>query len=75
MSNLQDKEVGDQVYLDCYTSMGASSAGNIPIIDILYKYDPDTGIKFKVLVSDEGDRWDSRTGDSYDNSHCMYYIS
>lgn len=73
MSKLTAKKIGDNVYMDCFSSMGSSSCGNIEITDIVTKYDPDTGKSFNVIITGE-DAWDSRNGMSYTNSNCMYYI-
>lgn len=73
MNKLLKKKIGDTVYMDCFTSMGATSAGDIEVTDIVIKYDVNTGIPFNVIITGE-DAWDSRTGDSFTNSNCMYYI-
>ena len=73
MKNLLKKVVGDTVYKECYSSMGASSTGNETITKISFKYDEDTGKKYKVIHTKCG-TWDSRTGDSISNKSSMFYI-
>lgn len=73
MSKLIEKKIGDEVYIDCFSSMGSSSCGDIKITDVVIKYDSDTGEPFNVIITDE-DAWDSRTGLNYTNPNYMYYI-
>lgn len=61
------------VYMDCDSSFGASSAGDMEVLDIDYRYDSVTGERFKILIT-EGTTWDTRTGDDYDNKSSMFYI-
>lgn len=72
--SLKNKKAGDSVYLNCYSSMGASSEGPIEIIETDIRYDSVTGKPFNILIADYG-CWDSRTGDSYVNKGSMYYIT
>lgn len=71
--SLKRKKKGDTVYMDCYSSIGSSSTGDKVVTDVLTKFDRNTGIPFKVLVT--GDlQWDTRTGDCYNNKASMFYI-
>lgn len=71
--SLVDKDVGDEVYLDCYSSMGASSTGRTKVLDVAYKYDADTGARFKILKVHN--KWyDTRNGKVYPSSSWMYFI-
>lgn len=71
--SLESKEKGDKVYLDCYTSMGASSAGVREVHDTAFRFDHITGEKFKILKVDS-EWYDSRNGGCYQNNGWMYYI-
>ena len=69
---LDNIKVGDNVYRECYTSMGASSNGDSEVTAIITKYDEDTGEPYKVICC--GDHWfDGRTGDAM-NEPTMFYI-
>lgn len=66
---LPDCEKGDFVYLDCYSSMGASSRGINVVKAVKFKFDEDTGERYKLLKIN--DNWyDSRDG----TNESMYYI-
>jgi hypothetical protein len=62
MKPLTELQAGDTVYLDCPSSLGASSTGTKTIQDIQFKYDEDTGDKYRVIVLGSGDKYDSRNG-------------
>ena len=71
------KSVGDEVYLDSYTSMGQSSLaqGVYPntIEKVEFRYDEYTGEKFPVyLVLDAW--YDGRNGNCYSNKNSIYYL-
>ena len=66
-------KVGDEVYMDCYSSLGSSSAGYYDITEVSYKYDENTGEKFKVIHT-EDKMWDSRDGEPYKNPNSMFYL-
>jgi len=70
----RDKNVGDLVWLDGYTSMAQQNAQEeYEIEKVDYKFDKDTGVKFPVYFL--ADRWfDGRDGGAYDDNDCMYYI-
>lgn len=72
-AKLMKKEQGDTVYMDCLSSMGASSAGDIKITKTKYKYDENTGEKYKVIIVEGGAKFDSRNGEPL-NKQSMYYI-
>jgi len=69
---LNEVNIGDKVYIDGYTSMAQQNFGVRDVIDIKYKYDEDTGERYKVIVINAGE-FDSRTGESL-NKNSMYYI-
>lgn len=69
--NLLQLEVGDTVNVECYTGMG--TGGETTVDKILYKYDTNTGEKYKVIVVDGNHQFDSRTGDAI-TPPTMYYI-
>ena len=74
-NNLINKKIGDMVYVDCYSSMGAFSCGDLEITHFTYKYDEDTGEKYKIIHTGDtydGRKWDSRTGESIPEG--MFYI-
>ena len=65
-------EIGDEVYVDCLSSMGASSCGMEEVSNISFKYDEDTGEKYKIIHCGES-TYDSRTGS--DRKYGMFYLS
>jgi hypothetical protein len=69
---LSEINIGDKVYIDGYTSMAQQNSGVRNVIDTKYKYDEDTGERYKVIVINNGE-FDSRTGASL-NGNSMYYI-
>jgi hypothetical protein len=71
---LENKDVGDYVHVDGYTSMAQQNFRKTSIIGVDYKFDPDTGDKFKILQIDNGEWFDSRNGGCYSNENSMYYI-
>lgn len=42
-------KVGDKVYVECFTSMGAGSNGEQTVTKITKKYDEDTGKPYRVI--------------------------
>jgi len=73
MGILKDIKVGDEVYVGCYTSMGASSEGNQTVTDVKVKFDEDTGEPYNVIYLGEH-KFDTRNGGAI-NAPTMYYIS
>ena len=71
---LENKDVGDYVHVDGYTSMAQQNFRKTLIIGVDYKFDPDTGDKFKIIQIDNGEWFDSRNGGCYSNENSMYYI-
>ena len=70
---LEDSKVGNLVYKECYTSMGASSTGKTIVEEIDNKWDVNTGEKFVILKVD--DEWyDTRNGSCFSNPNSMFYI-
>lgn len=69
--DLLQLEVGDTVNVECYTGMG--TGGQTTVDKILYKYDKNTGEKYKVIVVDDNHQFDSRTGGAI-TPPTMYYI-
>lgn len=72
--SLIGRQVGEMVYMDCDSSMGASSCGDVEITDITQKFDEDTGVKYDVIHTGE-DRWDSRTGFPLKGTAQAFYIT
>lgn len=73
MSEYYDNiKVGDEVYVGCYTSMGASSEGNQKVTELKTKYDEDTGEPYTVICLGDH-KFDGRNGGAM-NSPTMYYI-
>jgi hypothetical protein len=69
-----DKKVGDEVWIDGYTSMAQQSAPDKSVIEkIRYKYDVDTGVPYPIYLV-AGHWYDSRTGGDCDNKQSMYYM-
>jgi hypothetical protein len=66
-------KVGDEVYVDCFTSMGASSAGYTKVTKIETKYDVDTGEPYRVIKAG-GRKFDGRDGNMTKSSG-MFYIA
>ena len=74
MSNYYDNiKVGDEVYVECYTSMGASSEGNQTVTELKTKYDEDTGKPYNVICLGKH-KFDGRDGGAM-NSPTMYFIA
>lgn len=68
-------EIGDSVYLNCDSSFGSSSTGVCEIDKIDYKYDENTGEKFKIIKLFDNDDWyDTRSGNCFSNKNSMFYI-
>ena len=68
---LTSKYTGDEVYVCCTVRLGASSAGTFTVESISFKFDEDTGEKYKVLHA-ANMKWDTRTGDSIPKG--MFYL-
>lgn len=65
-------KIGDEVYLECYSSFGADATGRYPIKGIRTKYDPDTGkphLEYKV-----DDNWYNSTDGSAATGPTAYYL-
>lgn len=73
ISDYIEKHVGDDVYVDGYTSMAQQNSRFTKITEKKFKFDPDTGEKFPIYLVD-GNWYDGRTGDDYNNPNSMYYI-
>ena len=74
MSNYYDNiKVGDDVYVACYTSMGASSEGTRTVTELEIKYDEDSGDPYTVICLGKH-KFDGRDGGAL-NSPTMYYIA
>lgn len=71
---LKDKNIGDIVYLDGYTSLAQQNSCEVDITAIDYKFDPDTGEKFKIVKIHDGGWYDTRDGSNYSNKNSMYFI-
>ena len=66
-------KVGEEVYLECYTSMGSGSNGYEIISDVDHRYDAKTGEKFPVYEVNE--KWyDGRSGVCYSHPKFMFGI-
>jgi hypothetical protein len=72
--SLNERNIGDVVYKDGYTSMAQNNFGKVTITNIDYRFDEVTGDKFKIIQIDNGEWYDSRSGDCYSNKKSMYYI-
>lgn len=70
MKTLETLEVGDVVYHDGDSSFCHLS--KITVTDIEYKYDPDTGEKYKIICCSKL-KFDGRTGHAL-NEPLAYYI-
>jgi hypothetical protein len=66
---------GDSVYVNSYSSMGASSEGEAKVIKITKKYDEDTGEPYNQIHLEGGGPFvfDSRNGSGVGKS--MFYIT
>lgn len=71
---LKDKNVGDTVYLDGYTSMAQQNSGKREITSVEYRYDSISGERFKIIQINDGDWYDTRDGGCYSNQNSMYYV-
>ena len=71
---LENKNVGDEVWIDGYTSMAQQNFGKRIITGIDYRFDETTGEKYKIIQIDN-DWYDSRDGGCYSNKDSMYYIT
>ena len=71
---LKDKNIGDVVWQDGYTSMSQQNFGKVTITNIDYRFDEITGYKFKIIQINNGEWYDSRDGGGYSNKESMYYI-
>jgi len=72
--SLENKQIGETVYMGCASHIGADKDGDIEIIDIEVRFDGTIGENYNVLVTNEGN-WDSRTGNSVDNKNCTYFVT
>lgn len=66
-------KIGDEVYIDGYTSMAQQSARMSKIDDVQTRYDELTGKPFDIVLVD-GDWYDTRDGGCHSNKDSMYYI-
>jgi len=69
-----EKNIGDLVWLDGYTSMAQQNSQEEFLIENKeYRYDDVTGKKYPIYFV--SGRWfDGRDGSAYNNKKCMYYI-
>lgn len=74
MGDLKDKNVGDTVYLDGYTSMAQQNAGERKITSVDHRYDSISGERFKIIQISNGEWFDTRDGGCYSNKNSMYYL-
>ena len=70
---LIDKNIGDMVYLDGYTSMAQQNSREVVITGVDYRFDTITGENFKIVQVNDG-WYDTRDGSNYSNLNSMYYI-
>jgi hypothetical protein len=72
--NTMNKKIGDEVWIDGFTSMAQQSAQEwCKIKNIRHKFDSDTGKPYPIYLVN--DNWyDSRNGQNVDNPKSMYYI-
>lgn len=70
---MKKHEIGDEVYLDGYTSFAQQNGGVMKIDNIDSRFDEITGEKFLIYLV--GGIWyDSRDGSCYKDEKSMYYI-
>ena len=72
--SLIGRQVGETVYMDCDSSMGASSCGDKEITNITQKFDEDSGVKYDVIHTGENS-WDSRDGSPMRGTPQAFYIT
>lgn len=66
-------KVGDEAWIDGYTSIAQNNFGKVVIEEVKDQFDKDTGEKFQVVRIDSA--WfDTRDGSCYSNPSSMYYI-
>jgi hypothetical protein len=71
---IKEKEIGDLVWLDGYTSFAQqNSQEEYPIKNKEYRFDEISGERYPIYFV--SDRWfDGRDGRGYKDVLCMYYI-
>jgi hypothetical protein len=69
----QDLKVGDNVYIDGYTSMAQQNSGVEKIEGVDHKFDVNTGEQFTIYLVN-GSWFDSRDGGCFSNPNSMYYL-
>jgi hypothetical protein len=68
-----EKNIGDLVWLDGYTSLAQQNSQEFEIKQKEYRFDEISGEKFPIYFVN--DRWfDGRDGGGYNDEKCMYYI-
>jgi len=72
---LKYKSIGDEVWIDGYTSLAQQNFGKRTISGIDYRFDEVTGERYKILQTNCGDWYDSRDGSCYSNKNSMYFIT
>lgn len=72
--SLIDKNIGDEVYQDGYTSIAQQNFGKVKITGVDYRFDEMTGEKFKIVQINNRDWFDTRDGGCYSNKDSMYFI-
>lgn len=71
---LSELTVNDKVYVDCMSSLGASSCGYSLISEVVKKFDENTGEEYKVFLVDDR-KFDSRNGSEIRKDGIgMFYI-
>jgi hypothetical protein len=68
---LKDIEIGNKVW--CGGDSGFCDDDIETVENIKWKYDKNTGEKYKVIILSENRKFDSRTGEAM-NPPLMYYI-
>jgi len=72
-NKIMEKNIGDLVWLDGYTSLAQQNSQEFEIKQKEYRFDEISGEKFPIYFVN--DRWfDGRDGGGYNDEKCMYYI-
>lgn len=66
-------QVGDEVYVDGYTSMAQQNAENERIKEVRFKYDEESGERYPIYKV-AGAWYDGRDGSCHSNKKSMYFI-
>lgn len=68
-----EKNIGDVVWVDGYTSFAQQNAQRCEIKNKEYRFDEKSAEKFPIYFVD-GRWYDGRDGSPYKDEKCMYYI-